>query len=101
KFAGVEQELVGDDPCRPLTAPGEVAISAKIAALIDRLEFDSGVIGAIIVEGGEHQRLTELPVVDKIARAFEKGVDADFKLLLQFLGHARIDVIRPLWPNRT
>jgi hypothetical protein len=71
--------LVGRDLCRAPPPPGEIGIGGKILKLVIRLEFDAGVVGLGVVECGQDERLSELPVIEEIGRAFIIGIDAGLK----------------------
>ena len=65
ELVGAEQILVRHDVGGDLPGPGEIAVSAEIAVLVGRTQFDAAVIGLFVVEAAENKRRAELSVVQQ------------------------------------
>ena len=62
-----------------MSGPRQVAVNPEVAVGVGRFEFDADILGAVVVECGQHVGGTELAVVEQIARGLVVGVDADFE----------------------
>src|ERR1700739_4789547 len=72
----VEQELVRYWPRRFLLTDRQVGISLEITAAVFCAELDALSDPLVIIEGAEHERLAELPVINEVPCDLVVGVKA-------------------------
>ena len=92
--------MIGDGVLGARYAHGEIAIGLEVAVLIGALEFDALAEASRPIELGQHDRLTELAVVDQIVGDLGIGVQAHHKARQQFLIDADIEIMRAFRRHR-
>ena len=93
-LVGAEEVLVRRDLFRLLLGDGDVAVGAEAAVRVVGFELDALVVGVVVIEGREHERLTELPVVEQVFGDLVVAVNAESKARQHALRHADIEIVR-------
>ena len=76
----VEQILVRHHLRGSFLANGDVAVGLKKAAVKFGAELDALDIALRVIESAEHQRLSEVAVIDQVGRDLVVGVDAKIEI---------------------